>query len=75
MTINLNTVSEVHEFIVGYLEGKCGGTLHSGAYGINGRYVTVMTDKEYSEYQNYLIDKRKQQEIQRREESGFKCVK
>lgn len=74
MAVNPSDVHELHEFVVQYLSG-CGGTFHSGPYGKDGRYVTLMTDEEYADYQNYLIRKRNQQEIQRRKESGFKCVK
>lgn len=40
----------VHRFIVWYLT-KCGGAFHHGKYGESGRYVALMTDNKYHEYQ------------------------
>ncbi|WP_424236364.1 hypothetical protein [Bhargavaea ginsengi] len=41
----------VHRLIVNYLI-KCGGAFHHGAYGENGKYVALMSDKKYHDYQN-----------------------
>lgn len=44
----------IHHFIVKYLI-KCGGAFHHGPYGENGRYVALMSDKKYHEYQKIRI--------------------
>ena len=44
----------IHRLIVKYLR-SCGETFHHGRYGRDGKYVTMMSDAEYSEYQNMLI--------------------
>lgn len=43
----------IHRLIVGYLE-RCAGTFHTGAYGLSGLYVTVMSDQQYH-YYNTLV--------------------
>ena len=40
----------VHELIVRYLR-KSGGAFHHNEYGPNGRYVALMNDAKYHEYQ------------------------
>lgn len=40
----------IHELIVRYLF-KCGTAFHCRAYGENGLYVAVMSDRKYHEYQ------------------------
>lgn len=36
--------------IVWYLR-RCGGTFHNCPYGENGKYIVMMSDKKYNEYQ------------------------
>jgi hypothetical protein len=44
----------IHRVIVNYLI-KCGGAFHHGEYGVNGKYVVLMTDAEYGKYQTDKI--------------------
>ena len=44
----------VHTFICKYLI-SCGGAFHHNKYGVDGRYVVLMSDKMYHEYQNLRI--------------------
>lgn len=41
----------VHGLIVSYLI-RCGGAFHHGAYGENGKYVRLFTDKEFNKFQS-----------------------
>lgn len=41
----------VHTLIVRYLN-SCGCAFHHGEYGPDGKYVVLMSDRKYYEYQN-----------------------
>jgi hypothetical protein len=43
--------SLIIKFIVWFLENRCGGAFHCRPYGELGRYVVIMTDKEYHDFQ------------------------
>lgn len=45
----------VHKLICKYLI-SCGGAFHHNKYGIDGRYVVLMNDEKYHEYQNLPIE-------------------
>ena len=40
----------IHNIIVWYLK-RCGGAFHHYPYGENGKYIAMMSDKKYHEYQ------------------------
>lgn len=39
----------LHRFYRGYLR-SCGGAHHVGQYGLDGRYIVLMTDDQYHRY-------------------------
>lgn len=39
-------------FIAWYLRDRCGGASHVYPYGINGRYIVIMNERQYNEYTN-----------------------
>lgn len=51
LIINRVLRRHIHKLIVWYLK-KCGGAFHSGKYGIEGKYVVLMNDNAYSDFQN-----------------------
>ena len=43
--------SLLHRFICWYLARRCGGAFHCHAYGPAGRYVQLLTEEQYAEFQ------------------------
>lgn len=41
----------VHKIIVKYLI-SCGGAFHHGEYGVDGKYVSIMTEETYHYYRS-----------------------
>lgn len=42
----------IHKFIVKYIR-NCGGSFHHNKYGVDGRYVVLMNEKQYHNYQEW----------------------
>lgn len=42
--------SMLHKFYRWYLDRICGGSHHTGPYGENGRYIVLMTERQYHRY-------------------------
>lgn len=40
----------IHKFILWYTRSCAGGDFHTNPYGVNGRYIVCMNEKQYHEY-------------------------